>query len=266
MKFLLSTRWVVFLVVVMALAWVAWLLGQWQFSRLEDRQERNSIIKQNEEQGASPLLEVMAVGQPVKREDEWRVVEASGTYAVDDTVIVRYRTRDGAPGVDVVVPFELSDGTSVLVDRGWYATENRGATSEDVPAPPPGEVEISGWVRQDAVGSSTAVSDHSTRAVSSTEIGPAIDRELVGGFVDLRSESPEPADALMPVELPVLDEGPHFFYGLQWWFFGALAIFGFGYLVYDEYRGGRGPWGRKTRASQGTEETTVDGEHDARQI
>ena len=25
----------------------------------------------------------------------------------------------------------------------------------------------------------------------------------------------------MPVELPELDNGPHFFYGLQWWFFGA---------------------------------------------
>ena len=64
------------------------------------------------------------------------MVEATGTYAVDDTVIVRYRTRDGEAGVDVVVPLELADGTSLLVDRGWYATDNRGATSEDVPEPP----------------------------------------------------------------------------------------------------------------------------------
>ena len=31
-------------------------------------------------------------------------------------------------------------------------------------------------------------------------------------------------------------DGPHFFYGLQWWFFGVLAIFGFFYLAYDERR------------------------------
>ncbi len=55
------------------------------------------------------------------------------------------------------------------------------------------------------------------------------------------SESPEPATALEPVELPELDNGPHFFYGLQWWFFGALAVFGFFFLIYDEMRGGRGP-------------------------
>ena len=67
--------------------------------------------------------------------------------------------------------------------------------------------------------------------------------------MDLRTESPEPATALEPVELPELDEGPHFFYGLQWWFFGALAIFGFFYLIYDEVRGGRGPERAPTRGS-----------------
>jgi cytochrome oxidase assembly protein ShyY1 len=41
-------------------------------------------------------------------------------------------------------------------------------------------------------------------------------------------------------ELPDLGEGPHFFYGLQWWFFAALAVFGFGYLTVDEVRRTRG--------------------------
>ena len=54
------------------------------------------------------------------------VVTATGTYAADDTVIVRYRTRDGASGVDVVVPLVTADGTALLVDRGWMATDNRG--------------------------------------------------------------------------------------------------------------------------------------------
>ena len=39
---------------------------------------------------------------------------------------------------------------------------------------------------------------------------------------------------LVPAELPDLGNGPHFFYGLQWWFFGLLAVFGFVYLAYDE--------------------------------
>jgi cytochrome oxidase assembly protein ShyY1 len=54
--------------------------------------------------------------------------------------------------------------------------------------------------------------------------------------VDVISESPEPAEPLAHAEEPDLSEGPHFFYGLQWWFFGALAVFGFGYLAWDERR------------------------------
>ena len=56
--------------------------------------------------------------------------------------------------------------------------------------------------------------------------------------MELRSEDPEPDTALEPVELPELNNGPHFFYGLQWWFFGVLAVFGFCYLLYDEWRNG----------------------------
>ncbi|QSR31443.1 hypothetical protein CFI00_13215 [Nocardioides sp. S5] len=278
LRFLVSRRWVAFALVVVFLGWVAWRLGEWQFDRLEERQDRNATIERNEEAGADPILEVMAPGRDVTRDTEWRIVEATGTYAVEDTVIVRYRTREGAAGVDVVVPLELPDGSSVLVDRGWFGTDNRGATSEDVPEPPAGEVTITGFVRQDAEGDSTQVSDQSTRAVNSGEIAQALDREVLGGWIDLRTESPEAATPLAPVEMPELNEGPHFFYGLQWWFFGALAIFGFFYLMYDEWRGGRGPWG-KTRdegarsgaaaerapASEIAQEPAVDRKHHARQ-
>jgi len=268
LRFLVSRRWIAFALVVVGLAWVAWRLGEWQFHRLEDRQEQNATIERNESAGADPIEAVMAPGEPVTDAEEWRIVEATGTYAVEDTVIVRYRTREGAAGVDVVVPLELADGASVLVDRGWFATDNRGATSEDVPDPPAGEVTVTGWVRQDAEGDSTAVTDQSTRSVNSERIGEALGREVAGGFIDLRTESPEPATPLAPVELPELNNGPHFFYGLQWWFFGALAIFGFFYLMYDEWRGGRGPWGT-TRGEAGrsgrAEQAAADEKQHARQ-
>jgi cytochrome oxidase assembly protein ShyY1 len=253
---------VLFLLTVIALAWVAWRLGEWQFHRLEDRKERNAIIERNELHDPVAVTDVMAPDSPLSADDEWKRITATGTYAVEDTVVVRYRTREGAAGVDVVVPLELADGSSVLVDRGWFATENRGATPDEVPAPPAGEVTIEGWVRLDATGDSTAVTDQSTRSINSERIGEALDREVVTGFVDLRSESPSPEVELLPVELPELDNGPHFFYGLQWWFFGVLALFGFGYLVYDEARGGRGMV-RGSRRSESPEHPAVDREHDA---
>jgi cytochrome oxidase assembly protein ShyY1 len=236
--FLVSRRWILFAIVVALLAYAAWLLGEWQFHRLADRKASNTIVERNEDAPPAPVADVLAPDRPVDEQDEWRVVEATGTYAVDDTVVVRYRTRDGASGIDVVVPLETSDGPSLLVDRGWMATDSSGTDPSDIDIPPPpsGEVTVTGWVRVDATGDSTAVTDRSTRSISSKEIGPALDREVYGGFVDLRSEDPPAETALEPVELPELNNGPHFFYGLQWWFFGILAVFGFGYLAYDEWR------------------------------
>ncbi|MGH3362132.1 MAG: SURF1 family cytochrome oxidase biogenesis protein [Nocardioides sp.] len=236
LRFLVSRRWILFALVVAVLAWAAWLLGQWQFDRLRERQARNAVIEQNQSAPVARVADVLAPGEPVAYDEQWQVVSATGTYDSADTVVVRYRTRDGASGVDVVVPLVTADGTALLVDRGWVAADSSGADAGDLPAPPAGEVTITGWVRGDATGDSTAVTDQSTRAISSEQIGPALDREVYGGFVDLRSERPQPEAPLEPAELPELDNGPHFFYGLQWWFFGMLALFGFGYLAWDEWR------------------------------
>lgn len=271
-RFLLSRRWVLFALVVVVMGYGAWWLGEWQFGRLEDRKERNAVVRANEDRPPAPVDRVLSPGGEVAPEDEWRVITATGTYAPSDTVVVRYRTRDGRPGVNAVVPLLTPGGTALLVDRGWMRTENRGVTAADLPAPPEGTVTVTGWVRADGTGDSTEVVNQATRAISSSEIGPALGREVYGGFVELRSEDPEPAESLAPVDMPELDNGPHFFYGLQWWFFGVLALGGFGYLAWDEWKHGRRSARRRPRRSpavsavgagpsERSEETPVDREH-----
>ena len=76
-------------------------------------------------------------------------MRATGSYRPDLDVVVRYQTRDGASGVDVVTPLQVDGGALLLVNRGWLATENAGDASPDVPAPPDGEVTVEGWVRAD---------------------------------------------------------------------------------------------------------------------
>jgi cytochrome oxidase assembly protein ShyY1 len=247
LRFLVSRRWVAFFLVVVVLAYATWWLGRWQFHRLDDRKHDNAVVQRNEHATPAPVEQVLAPGREVDPDDEWRTITATGSYLPEETVVVRYRTRDGSSGVDVVVPLQTGSGPALLVDRGWLATENNGAVPDDVPAPPTGEVTVTGYVRVDATGDSTKVTDRSTRSISSQQIGPAIGREVYGGFVDLATEDPAPETPLELAELPDLGNGPHFFYGLQWWFFGLLAVFGFCYLAYDEWRGGprRGPRARQ---------------------
>lgn len=246
-RFLLSLRWFLFFVAVVLVGVGTWWLGEWQFGRLEDKRDQNAIVEANEDQDPAPVAEVLAPGRPVAEQDEWRVVTATGVYDAADTVVVRYRTRDGVGGVDAVVPLVTGDGTALLVDRGWLATDNTAIGPDEIPAPPPGEVTVTGWVRADGTGDSTQVTDYSTRAISSEAIGDALDREVYGGFVELVSEDPEPEQPLEPADPPDLGEGPHFFYGLQWWFFGLLAGGGFLYLAWDERR--HGPRGERRRAA-----------------
>jgi cytochrome oxidase assembly protein ShyY1 len=237
-RFVLSRRWLLFALAVVLAAYAAWWLGNWQFRRLDDRKAENTVIRTNEHRAVAPVEDVLSPDASPSEQDEWRVVRATGTYDAGQTVVVRYRNRDGAQGVDVVVPLVTADGTALLVDRGWLETDPSGADRGEIPDPPSGEVAVTGYVRDNGTGDSTRVSDLSARAISSDEIGPAIGHPVYGGFVELRSEDPEPETKLTPVELPELNNGPHFFYGLQWWFFGLLAIFGFWYLLYDEWRNG----------------------------
>ena len=270
LRFLLSRRWLLLLLTVLLLAYACVLLGRWQWHRLEAKKAGNVIIRTNEKAAPTPVDQVLRHGVNPPDNRQYAVVSATGTYDPSKTLIVRYQTRDGNAGVDVVVPLMTSSGTALLVDRGWFATSNQALTdASQVPAPPGGRVTVTGWVRQNAGGSAAEVVNASSRAISSTEIEPAIGVPTYGGFVQLLTESPPPTTPLAKAEPPDLSNGPHFFYALQWWFFGILALFGYGYLAWEEATG-RGALRRAQQpakrpgaggGSEGPQDSPVDRQH-----
>lgn len=233
---MLTRRWALFAVAVVGLAYACFRLGEWQFHRLQETKALNAVVSHNLKAPPVPLDRVMSVGRPVDPAHQWQRVRATGRYVADQTVTVRYQTRNGQTGVDVVTPLRTRSGAALLVDRGWVSTPNVGTSRPQVPPPPGGTVTVVGWVRISATGDATAVDDHSTRAISSAAIAPILPFPVYGGFVDALSETPKPAHPLVSAEMPDLGNGPHFFYGVQWWFFAALAVFGFIYLAWDERR------------------------------
>ena len=281
LRFLVSRRWLLLLAAVLLLAYACLLLGRWQWHRLESKKTSNAIIRTNESAAPAPVEQVLREGRNPDSSQQYAVVSATGTYDVAKTVIIRYQTDDhGASGVDVVVPLVTDSGTALLVDRGWVATSNQGLTDpSQVPSPPSGTVTVTGSVRRDADGDSARVVDGSARAISSAQIQPAIGIPTYGGFVDLKTETPAPTTPLEAAGLPDLSNGPHFFYALQWWFFGLLALFGFGYLAWEEKTGraelrrAQQPAKKPKRTnlgmvgvpSQGAEHPAVDREHHAGQ-
>ncbi len=225
-----------FAVTVALLAWVAVQLGDWQFRRLEERKHSNAVVSRNIAAEPAPIAEVMGTDRAPRADDEWRRVRVTGTWDDEHTVVLKYQTRDSRAGVDLITPLVTDGGAAVLVDRGWVGSSNTVARPE-LPEATAGEVTVVGWVRRDATGKATQISEMATRAISSRAMAGEVSYPLYRGFVDLETQDPPPATALQPAELPDhTGNGPHFFYGLQWWFFGALAVFGFFYLAFDEWR------------------------------
>jgi hypothetical protein len=149
-RFLLSPRWIGFFLAVVALAVVCVLMGDWQWHKREVRHESNERVERHLAADPVPLDDVVARGARTTTEQEWTRVLVSGRYDPSGQVTVKFRTRDGRPGADVVTPLLLDDGTAVLVDRGWVQTSNTDVAPEDVPAPPPGRVEREAWLRPDS--------------------------------------------------------------------------------------------------------------------
>jgi cytochrome oxidase assembly protein ShyY1 len=206
--------------------------------RLEDRRHDNELITQHLAMDPVPLSTVVGPGDEVDDRLAWTRVRATGTYDVDHEVTVTFTTRDGQPGVDVVTPLVMPDGSAILVDRGWLATQNTTERPDNVPAPPPGNVIVTGWLRQNSAADDHAVEpvDGQVRAISSEGMASSVPYDLVSGYLNLRSQEPPAATSLELEPRPELGQGPHFFYGLQWWFFGALAVFGLFWFARTEMK------------------------------
>lgn len=236
-RFLLNPRWLGLLVFVIAFGAVCFQLGMWQFHRLESRLDRNEVITAHFKADPVPLDSVAPPGTPIDKSMEWTRVLVRGTYDADSAVSVKFTTRDAAPGVDVVVPLRLDDGTAVLIDRGWMETQNSNQRP-DLPAAPGGDVTVEGWLRQDneAGGDAVRVFDGQVRAIDSVGLAESVPYDLRAGYVNAQSESPVAASALAAEPRPELGQGVHFFYALQWWFFGLLGITGYVWFAIQESR------------------------------
>jgi cytochrome oxidase assembly protein ShyY1 len=250
LRFLLTPRWVGLLVVVVALGLTCARLSEWQFHRYQERKDSNTLQRSNLSAEPAPVSSVLSTTQEPGGDVEWRTVTATGHYDERHQIAVLYRTRGGAPGVDVVTPLVTDTGTAVLVDRGWISSPANGNVDQALPAPVSGRVTILGWVRADSSGDSSQVtpSQGSVRAISADALRPTLPYPVYDGFVDLTKETPPSPQAPAKADGPDLGSGPSFFYGFQWLFF-ALLFFGFWcYFAWAEFQekvkgkdSGRGP-------------------------
>ena len=238
--FLLRPSWLALMLVSVAFAAFAFLvLSPWQFHRGEERSARNTAIEQSFTTPPAPLREVLPADTAPGRNTQWRQVELTGRYVAGAEVVARLRTVQGEPAFEVLAPFRLADGTTVLVDRGFLRPAP-GVRLPDYAAPPEGEVTVRGRLRigepvdarpvveRDGATQVYTVSPETVGAVSGLTIEP--------GYVQLNESQPGVLGAL---PLPQLSAGPHLAYALQWLAFGLMAPLGVAYFAWREGTGER---------------------------
>ncbi|MEO6081983.1 MAG: SURF1 family protein [Umezawaea sp.] len=234
-RFLLRPGWLALTLAVWVFAGACFtMLMPWQFGRNDER------VAQNDALTAAMKTDPVPVGTVLDRsnaEVEWRKVSLTGRYLPAGEAVARLRTVQGEAAFEVVTPFRLDSGQTVLVDRG-YVRPASGVSVPEFPAAPTDEVTTVGLVRAGESDDRDAFAEDGRRqvyAINSAVVGRAAGLDIRPGYFQLSEGQPGVLNAL---PLPRMDSGPFFSYALQWIAFGVMALGGWAYFSWREIQPG----------------------------
>ncbi len=212
--------WPLTLVTVPALALLI-ALGVWQLHRLAWKTEL--IARAEAGLAAAPARLAGLAEDPAAL--DWRRVVVRGRLLAGRNFAFGSTVRDGQPGARLMTPFELPDGTVVLVDRG-FLPEARLPPREPPALAVAAEAEITGVLRDrrgDRPGPFTPTNDLAGRRwfrFDAADLARWVGREVVPVvIVAERAAPPEVLAAVTPVRVDLPNR--HLGYAVTW--FGLAA-------------------------------------------
>jgi cytochrome oxidase assembly protein ShyY1 len=245
-RFLLSRRWLILTLVAIALIPTMIRLGIWQLHRHEHMVAHNRLISDSLRAKPLPVRDLTGPGAAFPTDHTWRTVTATGRYDPAHQVVIRQRTASdaGTIGYYLVTPLVMAHGETVLVNRGWIPAGDDITHFPKVPATPSGTVTVTGRLRPDETTAGSGIRDKTglpprqVMLINGTEIGRAVHRTFVTGYIELTATTPRPP-AHQPQLVPEPDHssiGPHLAYAIQWWLFTAMVPVGWVVLLRRERR------------------------------
>jgi cytochrome oxidase assembly protein ShyY1 len=225
-------RWSGYVVFAILFAIACAFLANWQFTRNEQRSHANGLIAENYHAAVVPLIDLVEGTSGFDLDDEWRPVELTGEYLVDEQLLARNRAHGNTNAYESLVPFQLDDGRIIVVDRGWVEPGYEAERPDAVPAAPTGEITVIARLRP---------SEPLPRSGRSAPEGQVPTIHVPTIAEGLGDEALTDVYALMDSEDPVAEEdpGPHLSYAVQWILFAVMGFVFIGYMIRTEIRAGR---------------------------
>ncbi len=122
--FLLRPHWLALFVVVVAFAYLCFtVLAPWQLGKNTKTSRENTQISNSLTADPVPVTTLLPQQDSSAPDDQWRRVTATGRYLPEAQVLARLRVVEGDPAFEVLVPFAVDGGPTVLVDRGYVRPE-----------------------------------------------------------------------------------------------------------------------------------------------
>lgn len=222
-------RWGAYLALVLVFAVTCGLLSWWQWARRAETISQENLVTANYKAAPVAVGSLLPSLNSWKAGEEWLSVELHGHYLRDEQLLARNRPYNANPGFEVLVPFQLDDGTVFVVDRGWLSIGDTQDAPNVIPAAPSGDVTVVARLQQsEPVLPGRTAPRGQVPSINLPTIAKLAGtaKTYTGAYGLLATETPAAATRPRAVEEPVPDEGPHLSYAIQWIAFGLLAFFG----------------------------------------
>lgn len=205
-------------IVALAIAAFFSRLGVWQLHRLAERKAANADIRAARE--LAPVELPLHRVEPEALRD--RRAHAHGVYDYTHERVWRGRTYDEAPGVALLTPLRLSDGSAVFVDRGW------------VPSPDAVHVDATRYREGDSadVTGLALPAPRDRGDVDPPALKDSLPYAVLSIVIQLNDSTAPHPTGLKRWRPPALDNGPHLAYAIQWFCFATIVVVGVGVLLW----------------------------------
>ncbi len=252
---LLTRRWVLTTLLVLAGVAVCIRLGIWQLDRLAARKEFNARV---EAQLTAPELDLNRESLGAGLVDrEYRSVTVSGEYDFGEEVLLRNQVYDSRLGYHVFTPLKISGSDqSILVERGWIPKEDADAAGLQKYREN-GRVTVKGVLRRSMESPDFGGVPNPTLApgqnrleawsyINLAQIQQQSQLKLLPVYIQQAPAAGLPAAPVRELILPEISEGPHLGYALQWFTFATILGVGYPFFVRQQLKAA----GRKTASEK----------------